>query len=145
MKTNSRPFFVFLKSSILGKRKRLYLGIPRLGYTIKTNCVKFQTVDPEICSKSCFPYTNAQLWWTLVNMLNFDFLETVLVLFSAPHFLHDFCMICAWTNLIALWKKELLWENKKQFRSFLNVFQWPEIAPDLRVGLEMYTYKNKKF
>ena len=71
----------------------------------RSGIVKFQTVDPEIWTKSCFPYTNAQLWWTLVNMLNFDFLETVLGLFSAPYFLHDFCMICAWTNLIALWKK----------------------------------------
>ena len=25
-------------------------GSPRLGHTIKANCIKLQTVDPEICS-----------------------------------------------------------------------------------------------
>ena len=31
-----------------------YIGSPRFGHTIKTNCLKLQTVDSEICSKLIF-------------------------------------------------------------------------------------------
>ena len=32
----------------------VYSGNSRPGYTIKTNRIKFQTVDPEICSISVY-------------------------------------------------------------------------------------------
>ena len=32
------------------KASGLIFGPPQLGHPIKTNCIKFQTVDPEICS-----------------------------------------------------------------------------------------------
>ena len=40
----------------------IYLGSPQLGQTIKTNYIKFQTVDPEICSVSVF-WRRARDWF----------------------------------------------------------------------------------
>ena len=49
--------FCFFKKKIISTKKQVvsmlvstYFGNPRLGYTIKTNCIKIQTVDPEIWS-----------------------------------------------------------------------------------------------
>ena len=54
-------FFVFFKFFYM-KYKQVVIKYlvsvcfvsPRLGDTMKTNCTKFQTVDPEICSISIF-------------------------------------------------------------------------------------------
>ena len=48
----------------------IYFTSPQLGHTIKTNCTKLYTVDPE--------------------MQKFDFLENGLGLVSPPHFVFDF-------------------------------------------------------
>ena len=47
---------------------------PRLGHTIKTNCMKLQTVDPD------FDF----------DFLNFDFLKKGLGLVSPIYFVYDF-------------------------------------------------------
>ena len=44
----------------------MYFGSPRLGHTIKTNSIKFHTVDPDL--------------------VNFDFLENGVGIVSPTHF-----------------------------------------------------------
>ena len=51
--------------------RSIYFGSPGLAHTIKTNCTKFQTVHPDICSV---------IFW---------FLEKCLGLFSISYFLYD--------------------------------------------------------
>ena len=54
--TSSRPLFAFKKALHKVKASgqhpsfKIYLGRPPLRHTIKTNCIIFQTVDPETYS-----------------------------------------------------------------------------------------------
>ena len=49
--------FCFLTAVIWSKKKvvknlvSIFIGSPWLRHAVKTNCVKLQTIDPEICSK----------------------------------------------------------------------------------------------
>ena len=53
-------FLIFLKKLHIQEKQvvctlvLIYFGRPRLGHTIKTNFITFQTVDPEICPISIF-------------------------------------------------------------------------------------------
>ena len=62
----------------------IYFDSPRLGHTIKTNCMKFQTVD-----------------------VNFEFLEKVLVLVSPPHFMYSHVIFIARPNFIAFTSSDI--------------------------------------
>ena len=54
-KTSSRPLLFFekalyeLKASDICTRVSIYFDRPLFGHTIKTNRIKLQTIDPEIC------------------------------------------------------------------------------------------------
>ena len=41
---------IFCRKSCRNERGRLVPGTLRFGHTIKENCIKVQTIDPEICS-----------------------------------------------------------------------------------------------
>ena len=48
------PFLLFEQAlyeikQVVSTFVSIYFGSPRLGHIIKTSCIKFETVDPEIC------------------------------------------------------------------------------------------------
>ena len=52
----------------------------RLGYSIKTNCIKLQAADPEICL--FFDFLERGLWLVSPPQLVYDFSRKILLLYS---------------------------------------------------------------
>ena len=118
----------------------IYLGSPQLGQTIKTNYIKFQTVDPEICSISVF-WRRARDWFLhhILCMIFWDKYFSFYLLLTDQMLLSD-CLyfLRYWIIIISFPVDDVI--NFETNLSFLSRFlTWPE-----KSGQKFKYLKNEK-